>query len=285
MELEAALTGDTDYESLGSPLLVPYFLDRASAIAARALEPAQSDSVLDLCAAPGGKTLVMAQMMAVAGANRPRSPGMEERESWEEAPGNDSGAAQSGALGPGRMKGAFEGTIVANERSASRRSRLHRVLEEHLPLEIRTRIRVTGHDARTWGMHEREQYERVLLDAPCSSEAHLLASPRYLDEWSPSRSRQLSIRQHALIAAAIDAARPGAMILYCTCAVSPLENDEVVRWALKRRGGVVEIDRPAAADALAIIEPTEFGSHIWPDVSPGHGPIFFSRLRKIASSA
>ena len=38
-----------------------------------------------------------------------------------------------------------------------------------------TPCRVTPHDgARFWGRHEAEQYDRVLLDAPCSSDRHVL---------------------------------------------------------------------------------------------------------------
>jgi 16S rRNA C967 or C1407 C5-methylase (RsmB/RsmF family) len=40
--------------------LEPYYLDEASVFAAKALDVQPGDDVLDMCAAPGGKTLVIA---------------------------------------------------------------------------------------------------------------------------------------------------------------------------------------------------------------------------------
>ncbi|WP_455381973.1 RsmB/NOP family class I SAM-dependent RNA methyltransferase [Salinispira pacifica] len=220
--------------ALEAGLLRPYYLDDASVTAAQALGVQGGDTVLDMCAAPGGKTLVLAT-----------------------------------AAGPG-------GTVVANERSAARRARLIRVLDEHLPPDIRERVTVTGHDARRWGLHERERYDRVLLDAPCSSEAHVLGSQQHLDRWSPARTRQLAVQAHAMLAAAVDAVKPEGYVLYSTCAVSPLENDGVIERLLKRRSGVVAVCRAQAPWG----EPTVHGWEIMPDRAEGRGPIFFALLRR-----
>ena len=107
-------------------------MDGASILAAQALDPQPGDDILDLCAAPGGKSLMLAEKIAEAG------------------------------------------TLVANDRSASRRGRLKRVLESYIPNPVRERIRVTGHDATKWCVFETEAYDRILLDAPCSSERHVL---------------------------------------------------------------------------------------------------------------
>ena len=171
------------------------------------------------------------------------------------------------------------GELVANDRSAARRARLHRVLDGMLPPAHRARVRVTGHDASRWALHEPAAYDRVLLDAPCSSEEHVLASPRALAQWSPARSRQLARRQYALLAAAIDATRPGGRILYATCALAPEENDGVVgRTLASRRGASVELARPARSPA-ELGEPTRHGWAVLPDRT-GFGPIYFALFQR-----
>ncbi|HUX13023.1 MAG TPA: RsmB/NOP family class I SAM-dependent RNA methyltransferase [Spirochaetia bacterium] len=220
--------------ALSDGLKKTYYLDEASHAAAVALGVIRGDLVLDMCAAPGGKTLVLA------------------------------------------LCAGTEGTIVANERSATRRARLLRVLDEHLPPEIRVRVSVTGHDARRWGLHEKNRFDRVLLDAPCSSESHVLSSPEHLARWSASRTRALAQQAHAMLAAAVDATRSSGFVLYSTCAVSPLENDGVIATLLKKRGQTVSVRAVKAPWG----EPTRFGWQIMPDLCDRRGPIYFSLLQK-----
>jgi 16S rRNA C967 or C1407 C5-methylase (RsmB/RsmF family) len=59
-ELREAMLADGNHMELTEGLRQPYFLDEASYRVALALEPQPGDSVLDMCAAPGGKALVLA---------------------------------------------------------------------------------------------------------------------------------------------------------------------------------------------------------------------------------
>jgi 16S rRNA C967 or C1407 C5-methylase (RsmB/RsmF family) len=235
-ELKEALAREPAYATLGGPLTAPYYLDDASRIAARALPLQQARDILDMCAAPGGKALVLASGMEAAAR------------------------------------------LVANERSAKRRERLHRVLDEHLPGDIRERIEVTAHDATRWGLYERDAYDRILLDVPCSSERHILASDEHLDRWSPARTKHLAVQAFAMLAAAIDAARPGGLILYSTCALSPLENDGVIDKAEKKRAGRYRVRNAEVPWG----ESTRHGYHILPDRAEGRGPIYLSLLEVLA---
>lgn len=223
-------------------LTAPYYLDYASVLAARSLRlPGASGCaeepplVLDACAAPGGKSLV------IAAALRP----------------------------PLRL--------LANELSADRRRRLSDALDSHLDGEKRARITVCGFDAAAAGRRASEhgRFAAILLDAPCSSEAHVLKDERALAAWTAARPRFLARRQWALLSSAFLLLKPGGSLVYATCALAPAENDGVARRLLEKYGDAAGLDPPDFAGG----EKTEFGRIMLPD-KDGAGPMYVARFRK-----
>ncbi len=234
-ELKASLLSSKHTVAYETGLTQPYYLDSASVEVAQLLPVAGARRVLDLCAAPGGKALVVAS----------------------------------------RMEG--EAQLTANERSRRRRARLLSVLDAHLPPEVRSRVSVTGHDAAQWGVHQPESWDAVLADVPCSSEQHVLQDSAELANWSHSRIKRLALQQGAILAAAVDSLRAGGHALYVTCALTPEENDAVVRKVLTKRGPAVEL---ALLPSLPGAEPTEFGLQILPDHAQGTGPLYCALVKK-----
>ncbi len=214
-------------------LMDVYWMDLASLAPAVALAPEPGEEILDLCAAPGGKSLILFE----------------------------------------QMKG--QGRLVANELSDRRRARLKAVFHDYVPAELLTNIDVTHHDGMRWCLYEQDAFDRILLDAPCSGERHLLHNPEELKLWSRARSKNLAVRQYTLLASALQVVRPGGVIVYSTCSLSPLENDAVIARLLKKKAGQVHLE-PLE---FAIGEKTELGWQILPDQT-GFGPIYFSRLRR-----
>ncbi len=210
-----------------------YFMDPASVLAARALPLAGAARVLDMCAAPGGKALLLSEAL----------------ESTAE--------------------------LFCSDRSPMRRKRLIQVVRDYVPREVRERVFVKAWDGRRVGIQQREEYDAVLLDAPCSSEAHVLADMKALSEWSELRVKRLAKEQYALVTSALGALRTGGHLLYSTCALAPLENDGVIEHLLKKARHPVEV----IESPLVMGERTKFGIQIWPDKS-GHGPIFYCLLQK-----
>lgn len=228
----------------------PYYMDIASVFAGYALPLPESGEILDMCAAPGGKTLIIASRM------------------------ND------------------ECHLTANERSRERFQRLNKVIEESLPLEKKSAVQTTCFDGATMCRFGREKYESILLDAPCSSERHVIQDQKYLSLWTKARVKTICMMQWSLLSSAVLLLKNDGHILYSTCALTQEENDSIIKRALKKYDDLrierVNIDGIRAELSLRFpdvktvpeVEETEFGYHILPDRQEGTGPIYFSIIVK-----
>ena len=238
-------------------LAAPYYMDGASILAALLLrlpelnndknDDPHNDSplLLDACAAPGGKTLVIASRM-----NK-------------------------------------NTRLLANEISVGRQQRLKAVVDKHLFPDKRSRVQITGFDAAAAAgrKSERGRFAALLLDAPCSSERHVVQNKNALEKWTPARPRFLARRQWALLSAAFLLLAPGGSLVYATCSLNPEENDRVAEKLIKKYG---ETGKIAAGSGLCILdkpdftegEATEYGRIILPDTSEGAGPLYVARFRK-----
>ncbi len=89
---------------------------------------------------------------------------------------------------------------------------------------------------------EPEAFDRVLVDAPCSTEGRFRAddseTTRY---WSKRKIKEMQSKQRKLLFAGIQALKPGGTLVYSTCTFAPEENEIVVSKALKTFGEAVEL--------------------------------------------
>ena len=284
-----ALWIDEGMERLPTPSLCPstsllnyYCLDPASLLPVIALNLSQYDSshntpakVLDMCAAPGGKTLAILQSLL-------------------------GGTAQTSNSAD---EGDLHHVIVANEASRNRRNRLENVLADYVPLPVqRSSLIITGYDGTMFGSasidpqrglkyspesdvtprsEEEEGYTHVLCDVPCSGERHVLRTSSSLAKWSAGSSRHLQKKQMSLLKAAVSSCRPGGTIVYSTCSINTNENDVVIEKLLNKRGDQVEAQLDVLAD-VGIGESTEYGNIVLPDHNncKGMGPMYVCALRK-----
>jgi 16S rRNA (cytosine967-C5)-methyltransferase len=148
---------------------------RASQRVARTLAPRPGERVLDMCAAPGGKTTHLAALME------------------------------------GR------GEVVAVERHAGR-ARALRAMCERLRA---TNVSVVTADAKDFDGEQ--QFDRVLLDPPCSGLGTLRSHPDLRWRASPEGIERLAVEQDALLSAARRALAPGGTLVYSVCTLSPRE--------------------------------------------------------------
>lgn len=168
-----------------------YIQNLASMIAPLILAPKPEETVLDLAAAPGGKTLMLAGMMQNTG--------------W----------------------------LSAVELS---RERFFRMCD-NLKSQGVTNAHTYMTDGRSVGKKCPEMFDRILLDAPCSSEARFKThEPKSMSFWTIHKVKETSKLQRRLLLSAFDALKPGGKLLYSTCSFSPEENESPLQHLLERHG-------------------------------------------------
>ncbi len=163
--------------------------EEPAALASIVLNPRPGEVVVDLAAAPGGKTEHMGELME----NR--------------------------------------GLIHAFDIDRIRMKRLEELVRRAGISIVKTYLRDGREAPRVLG---EEIADRVLVDAPCTSDGTLAKNPdlrwRLFEEEVP-KFTQL---QYELIKSALKLVKPGGFVLYTTCTLLPEENEEVVRKILKK---------------------------------------------------
>ena len=166
--------------------------------------------------------------------------------------------------------------ITANDVSKDRAFRLKTVLNKYVPASVLKNIRLTIKDGNYFGLKEPGTFDAVLLDAPCSGEAHIVADEKLLKKYQgPAKS--LPYRQYSLLASAFLALKPGGHVVYATCSINKNENDGVIKkLLLKKKTSCALIDF-----SLPFGEKGEMGVTILPHLHQA-GPAFLSLIKKLS---
>ncbi len=133
-----------------------------------------------------------------------------------------------------------EGCIVANDVKYSRINILISNLQRCGVLIAR----VTEKDGRFFGRMT-ERFDAVLVDAPCSNMGMIRKNYKNIRLWKLRDCYGLSKLQKGLLLAAYKAVKPGGVVVYSTCTLEPMENEEVVDYLLRNTAAEIEgIDLP-----------------------------------------
>jgi len=242
-------------------------LDAASAAAVEALDVRPGHDVLDLCCAPGGKLAAMAQLMQHSGTivgvdvSTPRldttkavfkkyriacpRAGVTEVDNGNNTQWNMSlfladGVSFHPVKNPGvavwttDMDRIFFSTKVGEARKHANKS-LRKQLSKSTPPSIP------------------ELFDRVMVDAECSTDARKTADPKpeYKKSRTPVPVEEISKLQLELLTNGFRLLKPGGSLAYCTCSHDEEQNESVIgRFLIDHRDAhVVGID--ALKDAPA----------------------------------
>lgn len=160
------------------------------------LEPKPDEEILDLAAAPGGKTALMAMLM--------------------------------------KNTGRIAAVEVVKNRFFKMRSQLDLLGVTHVECYLK--------DGREVGRQCPERFDRVLLDAPCSSESRFrVDEPSSYAYWSERKVTEMQHKQKRLLLSALQSVKVGGTVVYSTCSFSPEENELVIANALKKYGDAVQV--------------------------------------------
>jgi 16S rRNA (cytosine967-C5)-methyltransferase len=226
--------------------------DEASQLAAVALTRvglAGADARwLDMCAGPGGKARLLAGLATRAGATR-------------------AGATRAGA-------GEAGARLVA----AELREHRARLVQSAVTPAGSVGVIVADGTIPAW---RAGAFDRVIADVPCSGLGALRRRPEARWRRTPADVQSLGGLQRALLAAALDAARPGGVVAYVTCSPHLAETQDVVADVLAGHPGVEVLDAPAALPEVPDISAGRSGRYaqFWPHVH-GTDAIFIALLRQ-----
>ncbi|MCF1456948.1 MAG: 16S rRNA (cytosine(1407)-C(5))-methyltransferase RsmF [Shewanella sp.] len=172
-----------------------------------------------------------------------------------------------------------QGLLVANEYSSSR----VKVLHANIARMGVSNTAITHFDGRVFGEYQYETFEAVLLDAPCSGEGTVRKDPDALKYWRQEEINGIAQTQRALILSAFQALKNGGMLVYSTCTLNTLENQQVCQFLKETYPDAVEFVSLANLFEQADNATTPEGFlHVWPQMYDSEG-FFVAAIKKIAS--
>lgn len=174
--------------------------DAGSQLAADAVGAGPGERVLDLCAAPGGKAVQL---------------------------------AETGA------------EVVANDISSKR---MERVLENAKRMGVA--LATATQDATVFVPEWASAFDRILVDAPCSGLGLLRRKPEIRWNRKPEDLKSLADLQAQILDKAYAYLKPGGRLVYSTCTVAPIENEDQVQAFLQRHPDMTLTPYSETADFL-----------------------------------
>jgi 16S rRNA (cytosine967-C5)-methyltransferase len=107
---------------------------------------------------------------------------------------------------------------------------------------VDTRIKVTVEDGRAYADKHGEEFDRILLDAPCTGLGALRRRPE--SRWRKQQTdvAELTKLQEELLQSAWNCLRPGGVLAYVTCSPHLAETNAIIDWAKRKLDGLQLLD-------------------------------------------
>lgn len=168
--------------------------DESSMLPVVALQLDTPMKVLDMCAAPGGKTTFIAEKM----------------------------------LDQGEVL-AYD---VHEHKLALIRDNAHR-------LGLGSIVAKSGDSRELAELYAKESFDRILIDAPCSGFGVIRRKPEIKYTKLQKHINELQAVQEALLDTAFTLLKPGGLMVYSTCTVDKVENEQIIERFLQKHDSIV----------------------------------------------
>ena len=212
--------------------------DAGAQLAAPLLRASSGMRVLDMCAAPGGKTGHLLELLGEAA---------------------DLTALDIDA---GRT------ALIADNLRRLRRS-----------------ARLCVGDARDTGsFRDSRPFDRILVDAPCSSTGVIRRHPDIKLLRRPGDLPAFAATQLAILRAAVTMLSAGGRLLYSTCSVLPQENEQVVAALIAAEPVMRPVALPVAEQVPGAIE-RRLGVQLLPGTAAGTDGFYYACLEKTTTGS
>ena len=159
-------------------------------------------AVADYCAGAGGKTLALADRLGLQGGGKSR--------------------------------------LVACDNNNDRLKRMDRRLERAKLDKLVERHVID--DDKKWESENRELFDRVLVDAPCSGSGTWRRHPEQKNRVSQELVFELTKTQDEILGSACELVKANGRLIYATCSVLEQENEERVKKFLETHKGFEAVD-------------------------------------------
>lgn len=199
------------------------FQELVSLVPALLLAPKPGDVCLDLCAAPGNKSLQLIEALAGQGAG---------------------GAVLSADNDPQRCCLTLHRVLG---KAASPMSCAALAHAGHFPVLVDN------------SSSDRLHYSKILADVPCSGDGTARKNSQVWRSWSRRDALSLQRLQRQILLRGLYLLPPNGVLVYSTCSLNPLENEAVVlstlrKWHNSRAEGREDRPKLLLLDAVAIIK-------------------------------
>ena len=173
--------------------------DTSSMQVALLADPKPGDYVLDVCAAPGGKSIHLAELLL-----------LRERQSGE--------------------SDTIKGMVEARDLTAYKIS----LIEENIARCGLTNIHAVQADARILDQTQVQRADIVIADLPCSGLGVLGRKADIKYRITQQACEELAVLQREMLGIVQQYVKPGGILIYSTCTINRAENEENVSWFLQQ---------------------------------------------------